>query len=135
MESADIRSGEVAVALTVNHGGDIFDLSFEMKGEIVIGCDRCLDDLRQEVDTEYHIVLKYGENCGEDDDEVITVLETERSFDLSHLIYDTIALTIPMKHVHEEGGCNAEMMAQLQAHSCGRAAKKRKNRTTLGGTH
>lgn len=117
MESSEIRAGHVDVELTVKHEGDMFDLSFEMTGEIVIGCDRCLDDLRQAVDTEYAITVKYGEEYNDDSDDTLIIPEGERSLDLSGMIYDTIALTIPLKHVHEDGECNAEMLAQFKAHS------------------
>ena len=117
MESADIRSGEVSVALTVVRNNEAFDLTFVMEGHIIVGCDRCLDDLRQEISTEYHTVLRYGEEYNEHNDEEIIIPEGERSFDLSHIIYDTIALTIPLKHVHPDGECNAEMMERLQEHS------------------
>lgn len=117
MESADIRSGEVSVTLTAERKDDLFDLTFQLEGEIVIGCDRCLDDLAHRVSTTYHTVVKYGDCYNEDNDEEIIVPEGERSFDLSRLIYDSIALTVPLKHVHSEGECNAEMLARLKEYS------------------
>ena len=69
MESADIHAGKVSVELNVKHDGDIFDLSFKMNGEIIISCDRCLDDMPLNVDTDYHLVVKYGEEYNDESDE------------------------------------------------------------------
>ncbi len=116
MESADIHAGNVSVELNVKHEGDIFDLSFLMNGEIIISCDRCLDDMPLNVDTDYHLVVKYGEDYNDESDETLIIPESFNDLDLSSIIYDTIALTIPLKHIHPEGECNAEMTAQLNRH-------------------
>lgn len=116
MESADIHAGKVYVELNVKHDGDIFDLSFKMNGEIIISCDRCLDDMPLNVDTDYHLVVKYGEEYNDESDETLIIPESYNDLDLSSIIYDTIALTIPLKHIHPEGECNAEMTAQLNQH-------------------
>ena len=33
------------------------------------------------------------------------------------MIYDTIALEIPLRHVHPAGQCNKEMAAKLRSHT------------------
>lgn len=113
MESFEIRSGVVNVALNVKNSGGTIVLDFKMDGNIVIACDRCLDDLSHRVDTDYQLTIKLGEDYSEDDD-VITVPKDEREIDLSPYIYDTIALTIPIRHVHPEGECNKEMEEALR---------------------
>lgn len=116
-EEGEIRGGNVDVKLEVEHKGDFFDLTFWMEGKIITACDRCLDDLVLDVDTDYHVALKYAAETNADNDEVIEVAESERYYDLTDIIYDTIALTIPMKHVHADGECNEAMVAELQKHS------------------
>lgn len=116
-EGSEIRGGNVDVKLEVDHRNDYFDLTFMVKGTIVVGCDRCLDDMQLPVDTDYQVTLKYAEESNIDDDELIEVSERERDYDLTDLIYDTIALTVPMKHTHAEGQCNAAMVAELDKHS------------------
>ena len=116
-EEGEIRGGNVDVKLEVEHKGDFFDLTFWMEGKIITACDRCLDDLVLDVDTDYHMALKYAAETNADNDEVIEVAESERYYDLTDIIYDTIALTIPMKHVHADGECNEAMVAELQKHS------------------
>ncbi len=114
MESPDIRSGEVEVAVTVTRKGDTFDLAFRVTGDVTIGCDRCLDDMPHHVDADYCVAVTYGGSADEDSDEVVVADEKERYFDLSRLIYDTIELSIPMKHVHAEGECNMAMAEKLR---------------------
>lgn len=123
MESADIRGGAVSATLTVKHDGDSFDLTLTVEGDIIIGCDRCLDDMAHHVEATYHTAVRYGDSYNDDSDELIVVPEGQRSLDLSGMIYDTIALTIPMKHVHPDGECNEEMTEKLREHTGGDPAE------------
>ncbi len=116
MESADVSAGNVKVALTVMHSGDIYELSFKLKGEINIPCDRCLDDMLHIVDTSYDMSVRYGEEYNEIDDDNIVIPESDNVFNVANVIYDTVMLTIPIKHVHPEGECNEEMREILESH-------------------
>lgn len=116
MESSDIHDADLNVALTVQYNGDIYNLDFHITGEVVLICDRCLDDLRFPIDATYHIVVKYGEDYNDDNDEVLEIPETDNTLNVAYMIKDTIELAIPMKHVHPLGKCNRQMSAMLKKH-------------------
>lgn len=116
MESADIHGADLVVHLTVNYNGDFYTLDFNIQGEITLICDRCLDDLQFPVDTNYHIVVKYGDDYNDDSDEVLELPESDTTLNVAYMIYDTVVLTIPMKHVHPLGKCNRQMSALLKKH-------------------
>ena len=46
---------------------------------------------------------------------MITVFAPQ-GMNVARIIYDTVMLTIPIKHVHPEGECDEEMQEQLNAH-------------------
>jgi uncharacterized metal-binding protein YceD (DUF177 family) len=119
MESSDIHDANLTVNLSVTHKSDIYDLNFEITGEMTLLCDRCLDEMQQPVDVEYHIVIKYGDEYCDDLDEVIAIPENENYFNVAELIYDTVSLEIPIMHVHPEGECNEAMNEILQQHQAG----------------
>ena len=116
MESLDIQDADLNVKLLVAHKSDVYNLKFEIEGEITLLCDRCLDEMQYDVDTEYHIVVKYGEEYCDDSDEVLVIPENENYLNVANIIYDTVSLSIPMVHVHEEGECNEEMSEKLRKH-------------------
>ena len=49
-----------------------------------------------------------------DEGETIIVAENDGMIDVSQFIYEFIALSLPMKLVHEEGQCDEAMMAALE---------------------
>ena len=116
MESSDIHDADLNVALTVQYNGDIYNLDFHITGEVVLICDRCLDDLRFPIDATYHIVVKYGEDYNDDNDEVLEIPETDNTLNVAYMIKDTVELAIPVKHVHPLGKCNRQMSAMLKKH-------------------
>ena len=116
MESSDIHDADLNVALTVQYNGDIYNLDFHITGEVVLICDRCLDDLRFPIDATYHIVVKYGEDYNDDNDEVLEIPETDNTLNVAYMIKDTVELAIPIKHGHPLGKCNRQMSAMLKKH-------------------
>lgn len=116
MESADIHDADLTVLLTVEYNGDFYTLDFAITGEVVLICDRCLDDLHFPIDATYHIVVKYGEEYCDDSDEVLEIPDSDPSLNVAYMIYDTVVLAIPIKHVHPLGKCNRQMSAMLKKH-------------------
>ena len=116
MESSDVHEADLAVHLTVKYNGDFYDLDFHVSGEVVLICDRCLDDLHYPIDTTYHIIVKYGEDYNDDSDEILEIPESDNTLNVAYMLYDTVELAIPIKHVHPLGKCNRQMSALLKKH-------------------
>ncbi|MDE5687146.1 MAG: DUF177 domain-containing protein [Paramuribaculum sp.] len=116
MESEDIHDADLRVALTVNYKGDIYELNFTVEGTVTLICDRCLDDLEYPIETSYHINVKYGDDYNDDSDDLLVIPESDNYLNVAYMIYDTVALTIPIKHVHPLGKCNRQMSAMLKKH-------------------
>lgn len=116
MESSDVHDADLSVHLTVTYKGDFYDLDFHITGEVVLICDRCLDDLHFPIDATYHIVVKYGDDYNDDSDEVLEIPQSDNSLNVAYMLYDTVELAIPIKHVHPMGKCNRQMSALLKKH-------------------
>lgn len=120
MESADVRDADIAVSLTLDHRNDIYDLTFKFHGSVTVLCDRCLDEMDLPIDTEYHIVVRYGDSYNDDSDEFLEIPDSENYLNVAYMLNDTVALAIPIKHVHPLGKCNRTMSALLKKHRGGR---------------
>lgn len=116
MEDMDVRNADVKVHLVVEHKNDYYDMQFTITGEVIVACDRCLDDLELPIDTKYHIIVKYGDDYRDDSDEYMEIPYSDNDINVSYMIHDTIALAIPIKHVHPAGKCNRAMSSILKKH-------------------
>lgn len=116
MESADIRDADLTVHLDVDHRHDLYDLRFKIDGTVTILCDRCLDEMQWPIDAAYNITVKIGDRYNDDSDDVLEIPAADRYLNVSYMIYDTVSLAVPIKHVHPMGKCNRAMSALLKKH-------------------
>ena len=116
MESADIHDADLTVSLTVDHKGELYNLDFQIEGTVTLICDRCLDDLIFPIATSYAISVKYGEDYNDDSDDLLVIPESDSYLNVAYMIYDTVALAVPIKHVHPLGKCNRAMSSLLKKH-------------------
>ena len=116
MENSDIRDADIKVTLKVVYNGEYYSLAVRFEGTVTVLCDRCLDDLELPVDTEYHIIVKYGDDYNDDSDEVLEIPQSDNYLNVAYMMYDTIVTAIPIKHVHPMGKCNRAMSAILKKH-------------------
>lgn len=116
MESTDVRDGDILAEVTVEYTGDVYEIDMRCTGEVTIPCDRCLDDMQESIDAEYHIAAKYGDRYNDEDEALIEVPRSDSDLDIAHMLYDTVMLDIPIQHMHADGQCNSAMSDILNQH-------------------
>ena len=116
MENEDVVNSDVKVHLDLEHRNGLYDLKFTLKGVVQVPCDRCLDPIDIEVDTTYDIKVEYGDTYDDASDELLIIPGSNPYLNVAYMLYDTIVLTIPMRHVHPLGKCNRAMAAALTKH-------------------
>jgi uncharacterized metal-binding protein YceD (DUF177 family) len=121
LSDAEIQGGSLHVSGSIRKAVGFFDLLLDISGTVRIPCDRCLDIMSQPIETQLRLVVKLGSEPTEQDD-VIVVDEVEGILDTSWPIYETIALAVPIQHVHQPGDCNDAMMRVLTEHSAARSS-------------
>ena len=115
LDAPEVQKGQVNVTLKVCKTSGVYQLNFHTEGKVVVICDRCLDEMEQTIESDDRLKVKLGEEYDENDDLVI-VPEEEGYINVAWFIYEFIALSIPMKHVHAPGKCNKDMVNKLSKH-------------------
>ena len=115
LDAPEVQKGQVNVTLKVRKTSGVYQLDFQTEGKVIVICDRCLDEMEQPIETEDRLKVKLGSEYSEVDDMVI-VPEEEGYINVAWFIYEFIALSIPMKHVHAPGKCNKDMVSKLSKH-------------------
>ena len=115
LDVPEVQKGKVDVTLKVRKTSGVYQLDFHTEGHVVVICDRCLDEMEQPIETDDRLRVKLGAEYSEDDDMVV-VPEEDGYINVAWFIYEFIALSIPMKHVHAPGKCNKEMVDKLSKH-------------------
>ena len=116
IEGEEFQKGNVEATVVVKKNRDVFDFAFSLAGTVVVPCDRCLDDLEIDVETENTLRVKLGEEYADEGD-IVVVPEQDGDFNIAWYLYEFIVLALPMKRVHAPGKCNRDMANKLKKHS------------------
>lgn len=116
IDGDEVKKGDVKVELTVTKTISTYDFNFDIKGIVQIPCTRCLDDMDFPIDTQNKLMVKLGETYSEESDEVVIIPEDEGEINIAWFLYEFISLSIPIKHVHEQGKCNRAMSSKFRKH-------------------
>ena len=119
IEYSEFSKGSLIVGLSLEKQERMIILHFSIKGNVVVQCDRCLEEMDYPVDVEETLYVKFGDNKDEETDEILILPETEYQLDISRLINEYITLAMPIRHVHgdDENGvslCNVEALKMLE---------------------
>ena len=112
IDGPEVQKGKVNVVLVVKKTSRAFELNFQTDGMVWVPCDRCLDDMEQ-LDK---LMVKFGHEYAEEGDNLIVIPEEEGEINVAWFMYEFVALSIPMKHVHAPGKCNKAMTSKLSKH-------------------
>ena len=121
LDGAEVKKGSLHVSVSIRKATGFFELNSHTVGIVVVPCDRCLDDMDQPVKTSNRLIVKLGNEYSEEDD-IIVVPEDEGILDTSWIIYEFVALVIPIRHVHAPGKCNPAMTKALEELSADRSS-------------
>ena len=121
LDDAEVKKGSLHVSVSIRKTSGFFDLLINASGTLIIPCDRCLDDMEQPVDTDTRLSVKFGSENTEEGDTIV-VAEDEGILDLTWIIYESVALAIPIRHVHAPGKCNTAMAEVLEELSADRSS-------------
>ncbi|MFW6309983.1 MAG: YceD family protein [Prolixibacteraceae bacterium] len=117
-ENSPVNVGDVQLDVTLEKRSTFLKIYLKLKGRVELTCDRCLGEYRQKIKNKAEVLVKFSELEQEDDVDVMWVFPDEHRLNLSQLIYEYIALAIPLKRVHPdkengESGCDPEMLNKL----------------------
>ena len=107
-QEGEIQSGDVDLKLYITPlpGDHLFDLRFIYEGTVIVECDRCLAPLELDMDVEESLNVKLGEELDDEDDQNLTLDAKDPQYDFSHIIYELLALHLPLQRMHDIEDCD-----------------------------
>lgn len=112
--STEIKGGKCKAEVQLARAESMLTLDVTIRGSVVVECDRCLDDCDVPIDFEGQLLVKFSDEPGEYDGEVMWLLPGEDRIDLSQYLYESVVLSLPYQRVHPEGKCNPAMMEKFR---------------------
>ncbi|MDP6908057.1 MAG: DUF177 domain-containing protein [Flavobacteriales bacterium] len=120
LDYAQIEKGELQVSVELVKKPSHMELCFEVDGWVGANCDRCAIGYNQTLSGVNTIYVKFGDDFEEADDNLVIIPRDEHELDVSHMIYEFIRLSIPLKKIPcDESGdtsiCDQEVLRVLDS--------------------
>lgn len=114
LDCHDFIDAAFAVELEFIKRSTMMLLNFSFKGNVVVPCDRCAEDVNMPIEGEEKLIVKFGDTDFNGTDDILILSENEHEINVAHYIYEFIELNIPFKRTHIEGECDVETIKKLK---------------------
>lgn len=113
-ESPEIKDGTCEAKVHLERAESLLTLDVAIAGQVVVPCDRCLEDCPLSVDFEGRLLVRFSDEPGEYDGDVLWLHPADDRLDLTQYLYESVVLSLPYQRVHPEGGCDPGMLSRFR---------------------
>ncbi|APZ45603.1 DNA-binding protein [Polaribacter reichenbachii] len=113
----DFVSSSIKVSLNFVKKSTLFELNFITEGTVEVPCDVTNELYDQEIDSELPLVVKFGPEYYDDNEEILILPHEAYEFNVAQFIYEMIVLAVPNKRVHPkviDGTMESEALNKLK---------------------
>lgn len=115
-EYEDFNGVAVLINLKFIKKSTLMQLNFKAVGTVNVNCDVTNEPYNEQIKDEFELIVKFGEDYNDDNEEILVVPYGEYELNVAHYIYELIALAVPSKRVHpgvEDGTLKSEILDKL----------------------
>jgi uncharacterized metal-binding protein YceD (DUF177 family) len=112
----EFESSDIKVSVVLDKKSTMLELNLKHKGTIHVPCDLTNEMFDLPIKGKIRLVVQFGEAYNDDNDELLILPHGEHQIDISQVVYEMIALSIPFKRVHpgiKDGTLNTEGLQKL----------------------
>lgn len=121
-EDSPLQDGKMKFEIDFDKRADMLLIDFRLEGSVRAECDRCtamMADLP--LQDERQLIVKYGEDEGEEEDEVVFISREASDFNLAQYLYEFSVLALPIRNAYDcqkqqttDFPCNFEVLDFLE---------------------
>ena len=116
-EFDEFNDVNVKVNVVLEKKSTMLELNFKHKGTVNVPCDLTNEDFDLPVKGKLNLIVKFGDEYNDENEEILVVPHGEYQIDVSQYIYEMIVLSVPSKRVHpgvKDGTLNPEILNKLE---------------------
>ena len=113
-EFSEIQGSDLQVEVDLEKQSTMIVIHTRLSGGVQSECDHCGDSLPLSIRTEQQLVVKFGNETSEQDDDILILGPNEHEIDLAQYFYEYAHLALPARKAHaDEADCNQQVLQQL----------------------
>ena len=113
----EFESCDVSVDVVLDKKTTFIEIGFKHIGTVNVPCDLTGEPFDLPIKGKIKLVVQFGDEFNNDNDELLILPHSEHQLDLSQYIYEMIVLSIPQKRVHpgvKEGTLQTQSLQKLK---------------------
>ena len=114
---ADFSQAKVDINVDLEKKTTLLKLKISAKGDVMVNCDLTNEPFKLDVENCIDLVVKFGSEFNDEDDEILIVPHGEYKINVAQYIYELIVLSIPAKRIHPgviDGSLKSEILNILE---------------------
>ena len=113
----EFESCNIIANVVLEKKATMLEINFKHKGTVNVPCDLTGEQFDLPIKGKIKLVVQFGEEFNNDNDELLILPHGEHQIDLAQYIYEMIVLSIPPKRVHpgvKDGTLENEALQKLK---------------------
>jgi uncharacterized metal-binding protein YceD (DUF177 family) len=126
----EFESADIKVSVVFDKKSTLLELNFKHRGTIHVPCDLTNEMFDFPIKGKLKVIVQFGEEYNDDNDELLILPHGEHEINISQIIYEMIALSIPFRKVHpgvKDGTLDSEALRKLNELRVEEVKKDNKN--------
>ena len=114
---SDFNDVHVNIDIDLTKKSTLLELEFVLKGVVNVNCDLTNEPFDLEIKHEASVVVKFGQEYNDEDDEILIIPHGEHQFNIAQYIYEMLVLAVPQKRVHPgvlDGTLKSDILDKLE---------------------
>ncbi|WP_405384732.1 YceD family protein [Maribacter sp. LLG6340-A2] len=112
----EFNAANLNLDVVLHKTSTMLELDLEASGTVNVNCDITSEPYDQPIDGDLHLVVKFGEEYNDEDDEILILPHGEHQLNISQYVYEMLVLAVPQKRIHpgiEDGTLQSEVLDKL----------------------
>ncbi len=89
----------ISVDVLLDKHSTFLEFDIRVNGKVELVCDITNENFHHSIENEIRVLVKLGEEYDDSEEDVITIPSSDHAFNVAQLIYENVALSIPMKKI------------------------------------
>ena len=113
----EFNDANIDLNVIMDRRSTVLEFDLQAAGTVNLNCDLTNEPYDQEIESELALVVKFGEEFNDEDDEILIIPHGEHQVDISQYIYEMVVLSVPQKRLHPgvlDGTLQSEALKRLE---------------------
>lgn len=113
----EFNDAKLELKVILDRMSTVLELHMETEGTVNLFCDLTSEPFDQEIKSSLELLVKFGENYNDEDDEILIIPHGEHQVNIAQYVYEMIVLAVPSKRIHPgviDGTLNSKALKRLE---------------------